>query len=429
MNYKTPSTTDPHARPEPFSFFPPKNNRLVTWIVQRGIRSSIRRTLRVTKIEIADEDLAKLRALKGERCLLTPSHSGGFEPHIIMYLSKKLGDAFNYVAAMELFQRSMFNRWLLPRMGVYSIIRGAVDRPSFSMTRSLLAAGKRWLVIFPEGEAIWQNSVLLPFQQGVFQLAFKAFEDACKDDPQAHLYCIPIAIKYTYQRDMHQEIDESLARLEAKLGLNGPESGLSRHTRLRNIAETILAANEKSYRVKPSPESNLSERAETLKLHAVCELEEELGLKASASQSLLERIRALFNTVDRIVHEGPTGSEYEQQLAAERQKSVKDHYDALWRLLQFVALHDGYVTESMTFERFLDVLCLLEMEVCKVRRVWGPRTACVKVGDPVDLRDFASSYAEDKRETVRSVTMTLESSVRDLLVELEAGCHLVDVSE
>lgn len=150
LNMTTASTTDSHARPEPFTFYPPKNNRLVTWLVQRGIRSSIRRKLHVTKIEISDEDLEQLRQLKGKRCLVTPSHSGGFEPHLIMYLSKLLGDSYNDVAAMELFRRSLINRFLMPRMGVYSIIRGAVDRPSFNMTRKLLASGNRWLVIMPQ---------------------------------------------------------------------------------------------------------------------------------------------------------------------------------------------------------------------------------------------------------------------------------------
>ncbi len=428
MNSPAPSTSDPRARPAPFTFFPPKDNRLVTWLVQLGIRSSIRRQLRVTEIQISDDDLETLRCLKGERCLLTPSHSGGFEPHIIMYLSKLLGDSFNFVAAMELFQRSRINRWLMPRMGVYSIIRGAVDRQSFSMTRKLLASGKRWLVIFPEGEAIWQNSVVLPFQQGVFQLAFKGYQDAEKESGPTHLYCVPIAIKYTYLEDMHGEIDASLTRLEAKLGLLNDATTATRYQRLRRIVESVVAANEKANNFKPAMESDLGDRAEQLKLHAICQLEQKLGLTHTNKQALLDRIRALFNAVDHIVHEEPSGSEYEQQLAAERQKAVKEHYDALWRLLQFSALHDGYVKNSMTFERFLDVLCLLEMEVCKERKIWGPRMARVKVGQPVDLKDYASTYAAEKRETLQSVTSLLETSVSGMLEELEIGCQLVSDS-
>ena len=144
MNLISGSEADMKARPKPSTFYPPKNNRFLIGLVQMGIKRSIRRKLRVTEIEISDDDLERLRRLKGARCLVTPSHSGGFEPHVIMYLSKLLRDDFNYVAAIELFEQSPVRRWLMPRLGVYSIVRGAVDRPSFSMTRQLLAAGKRW---------------------------------------------------------------------------------------------------------------------------------------------------------------------------------------------------------------------------------------------------------------------------------------------
>ena len=115
---------------------------------------------------------------------------------------------------------------------------------------------------------------------------------------------------------------------------------------------------------------------------------------------LEDRIRTLFNTIDRIVYEEPPGPDYEQQLAAERHQIARSHYEDLWRLLQFVAIHDGYVKESMRVERFMDVLGLLEMEVLKQRRIYGPRKARVKVGEPISLKDLASSYKADKPETV-----------------------------
>ena len=135
------------ASPKPFTFYPPQTSPFWVRLAKMGIRRAIRRQLRVTQIEISDDDLDRLRNLKGERCLLTPSHSGGFEPHIILYLSKLVDDIFQYVAAIEVFEQARLNRWLMPRLGVYSIIRGAVDRPSFNMTRQILAEGKRWLVI------------------------------------------------------------------------------------------------------------------------------------------------------------------------------------------------------------------------------------------------------------------------------------------
>src|SRR5262245_17643327 len=240
------SDYDPRVRPKPFTYYPPKTSPFWVAVAKRRIRRAIRRQLKVTEVEISPADLDRLRQLKGQRCLLTPSHSGGFEPHIIFYLSKLLGDIFNYVAAIEVFEQSPINRWLMPRIGAYSIVRGAVDRQSFATTRQLLAEGKHWLVIFPEGHAIGQNSTLAPFQEGVVQLAFKAFEDAFAKDAAAHLYCVPIAIKYVYLTDMHHEIDQSLARLAQALSISKTGTSASRYDRLRRIAEAMLVANEKA---------------------------------------------------------------------------------------------------------------------------------------------------------------------------------------
>jgi hypothetical protein len=83
-----------------------------------------------------------------------------------------------------------------------------------------------------------------------------------------------------------------------------------------------------------------------------------------------------------------------------------------------VAIYDGYVRESMTAERFMDVLCLLEMEVLSERRMWGPRKAMVRVGNPVDLRDHFGEYKSDKRRVVREVTLGVETQVREMLAAL-----------
>src|SRR6185436_8764449 len=212
--------------------------------------------------------------------------SGGFEPHIVMHLSKLTDDIYNFVAAIEVFEQAPINRWLMPRLGVYSIVRGAVDRQSFAKTRELLAAGKRWLVIFPEGHSIGQNSTLAPFQEGVVQLAFKAYEDARAAGAGAHLYCIPIAIKYIYLTDMHDEIDRSLDRLAEALSISKTATSASRYARLRQIAEAVLIANEKAHQVKPDPASGMNDRIQNLKVLVASKIERQLGIVPNDRQTL-----------------------------------------------------------------------------------------------------------------------------------------------
>jgi 1-acyl-sn-glycerol-3-phosphate acyltransferase len=434
MRFSTASSEyNTRTRPKPLTFYAPKTSPFWIAVCKLGIRRSIRRRLKVTQIEISNDDLSRLKRLQGERCMLTPSHSGGYEPHVMMYLSKLAGATYNFVAAVEVFEQAPINRWLMPRLGVYSIIRGAMDRQSFATTRQLLSEGRRPLVIFPEGHAILQNSTLAPFQEGVVQLAFKAYEDALATDADASLHCVPIAIKYTYLNDMHDAIDDSLHKLERAVAMEPSPKGRggTRYVRLRRIAEAVLIANEKAHGVVPPepssefPAPTFDARIQTLKSLVTSKYERQLGITPNERQSLLDRIRALFVAVDRIVHDELPTSEYEQRLALERQQMARTLYEDLWRLLQFVAIYDGYVRESMTVERFMDVLGLLELEVFQTRRCWGPRKATIKIGEPINFKDHVAAYHENKRATVQRINVALEVEVRANLEALESDCAMV----
>ena len=73
----------------------------------------------------------------------------------------------------------------------------------------------------------------------------------------------------------------------------------------------------------------------------VSRIETALGLPSRPEQPMLERIRVLLNTVERIVFSQSEGSEYEQQLHQQRQQQARGLYDDLWRVLRFIAVHDG----------------------------------------------------------------------------------------
>lgn len=112
-------------------------------------------------------------------------------------------------------------------------------------------------------------------------------------------------------------------------------------------------------------------------------------------------------------------------MLAERQREVAVLYDDLWRLNRAVGIYDGYVRETMSAERFLDVLGLLELEVFKKRHIWGPRRARIGVGEPLDLAESLDAYRADRRTTVATVTLALEDAVRAMLEALAEDCQTV----
>ena len=405
------------SRQKPFTFRPPKNNRLLSGLAKVVLPLALRLAFKIVKVEVTEADLRRLRDLKRLRVVLTPSHGALVEPYILFHLSKLLSQEFNYVAAKEAFERRPALGLLIQRLGAYSIVRGTADRKSFRMTHKILVEGKRWLVIFPEGEVCGQNDTLMPFQQGVAQFAFWACEDLTKRGEALPLYFVPMAIKFVYLRDMDPTIDRSLQKLEHKLVGPNPRP-LSLYDRLRRVGEAVLSAIEKKYNVLPGKDADLNQRVQFMKELIVSRIETELGVSPRRGQPLLDRIRFLFNMVDRIVFSDIGSSDYEQQLNERRQKQAQGLYEDLRQVLRFIVVHDGYVRESPTAERFLDLLGMLEWEVFERRPSWGPRKAIVKIGEPLNVAAHLPRYRADKRGALQEVTMSLESSVRRMLAEL-----------
>jgi len=413
---------------KPFTFRPPKNNRLVIGLAKWLMPSLMPLISKVVAIDVKEEDLGRLRKLKEQRAVLTPNHAKGVEPVMIFWLSRLLGEEFNYLAAKEAFEQAPsavrflqwlgVYPWLLQQLGAYSIVRGTADRPSFQMTRRLLVDGKRWLVIFPEGEVCWQGDTVMPFQQGVAQLAFWAYEDLARRGDLPPLYLVPMAIKYAYLKDMGPEIDASLNRLEAKLFPTPSPQPLAPYDRLRRVGETVLGTIEKEYNVRPEKEATLDQRLQDMKELIVSRVATALGAPLHPGKPLVERIRCLFATIDQIIYREPTGSEYERQLHQHRQQQAQELYGDLWRVLHVVALYDGYVRETLSAERFLDVLGRLELEVFGQERLWGPKKALVKIGEPLNLANYFACYKTNKQDALQQATGDLECSVQHMLRQL-----------
>lgn len=354
--------------------------------------------------------------LRGQRVLMAPSHSGGLEVFVMFHLSRMLRREWHYMAGHESFLPPL-QGWLLQHVGCYSIVRASPDRESFRTTRRILAEGKRSLVVFPEGESVFQNDVVLPFQEGVAQLAFWALEDLAKQGDPPPLHFLPMAIKYIYLNDMRAEIERALARLERKVGITVP-LGATYYTRLRAVGEVVLSIGESDYGVKPAPGASLDERLQHIKHIIVERIALALGVADDPQRPLVDRIRLLFNEIERWSYEDLDESEYLRERRQQRQEKARVLYDDLMRVLQMAALHEGYVGETQTPERFLEVIGRLELEVYRRRWVRGPRKAIIQVGEPINVTDLLADYRRDRRGAVRAVTQTTESAVLTMLHQL-----------
>ena len=160
-----------------FDFKPPLDSAFVMRLLQRLVPAALR-VRKIAGVEVAPEDWERLHRLDGQRVILTPNHPTDDEPTIIWHLARELRRSFNFLVSRHVFDWiGGAVGWFLQRGGCYSVLRATSDRQAVRMTRQLLVAGKRWLVLFPEGETGSLNDLVLPFHSGAVQMGFWALED------------------------------------------------------------------------------------------------------------------------------------------------------------------------------------------------------------------------------------------------------------
>lgn len=380
----------------------------------------LKRGYRIVSVEYVDSEVERYRGLLDRRVLLTPNHPTHAEPVIALHLSKMVRKPFYYLSNREAFAFAwgLFG-FILQRVGAYSILRGAPDRESFKTTKRLLSEGPNHLVIFPEGEVYSQNDSLLPFQAGVFQLAFLALEEIARAGIDQPLFIQPMAIRYRFTENMAAKIHQSMERLEQGLALPTPPPE-DRYLRLRRIGDALLAVAERAYDIPRGAPENLDPRIDAVRNKIVERVADALHLEPeSLGKTLPERMRALMNDLNGITSDDDAvESDYHERLLREEAERTRPLIRDLQRLSNWVAVRDNYVGEHPSQERVVDTLWRLESEVLGRRMISGKRACFVRLPEPIDLREYREAYKESKRKTIQEVTSRVEGAIQECLREM-----------
>ena len=430
-------------------FKPPKDTPFLFWWAKINLPLHMKFSMRGTSIKIMDGALERFAKLKGKHTMVCPNHSNRHDPQIMFSFGVKASEYFNFVAAREVFDYDHgVNGWWLQHLGTYSVVRGAADRESFKTTRCILSEGHKKLVLFPEGEISRQNDTIMPLESGAAQLSFWAMADLekkaqaakkeeKKEDKQEGkaensavavdelgfepVYIQPMAFKYTYPEDIASELRGSLKTLEMRLGLKVDEEG-SFQARIKRLAETLLSTLEREYNFKPKDAVTMNDRVKQLRVHILQNLAGILSVELEAGGRELEWVRVLRNKLDDFIYEDEKDmSEYEKEVHAEKEKTYKTYYKDLNRVVNFISIYDGYVSERSTQERIAEVLERMETEVLGGESPpKGAREVMVDVGEAINLGDYWSLYKKNKKEAVNQVTDCLFSEISRMLAEMDA---------
>ncbi len=396
-------------------FLPPRQNPFALSLIRLVSRFVTRLFLGIYRVEVSADDISRLQSLVRHRTMLLPNHPmGQAEPFVMFEVVRRVGFRPFFIAAREVFETAgSFASTMMQRLGCYSIRRGMPDRPSMEMTRRLLVRG-RCLVAFPEGECYGLNDVLLPFHNGIAQMAFWSVDDLQRMQCDEPLYLIPIAIRYVYLREMSEAIEQSIRRMEWKLEL--APSDLTTYQRLRRIGEAVVAKVERENGLVSNHEWELPERIEAVRQHLITKVASQMKVNLRQEWTLPETLRAVFNAGNEALY--ASGDEFSGGADEQRRAQAVFHafHRDLTRLFCFVAVKDGYVSENPSTERYCDMLCRLEREVLGLTLLRGPKKAVVRVGEPINLQEHYAEYRKNKRKTVAAITQELEKRVGEALM-------------
>lgn len=431
------------ARSKPYVFRAPRHVPWVMALARSLIPFYLRRELGVAKVHLEPGTREQMEALRGQRVVLTPNHPS-YEPPVVFHLSGLLDMNFYWLAAREVFEVPLQGP-LVSRVGAYSIDRGAQDSSALNATRRLIAEGKHWLVLFPEGQEHYLHDVVLPFLPGAARLGFGAIEDllgsavvpAAGGDHRRDagatptVKLLPIALRYYYLKDMRDEIEGLLRRLELRLGLGSPAGMGQWHLRMVAVSDGVLDANEDLYGILAQPGDDLQLRLDRLRETMLARCAEGLGAPLPPAQDsageavpLRNRIRKLFTAANAIIHAPHVAEgEYAKELDQRRRRRGEKLRRELRRVLEFVAMTGDYSAEVQTQERFLDVLGRLELEVFGKLRFMPPRAVAVAAGEPLDLAARYTDYLTDSEAASEAAMQAQEQAVRRLLEGMAHYCR------
>ncbi|MEZ5336710.1 MAG: 1-acyl-sn-glycerol-3-phosphate acyltransferase [bacterium] len=392
-----------------YKFIPPRHDPLMMGIARLITPLYLRIVTQVDRVEISAEHRKLLEGLLGQRVILTPNHPS-YEPPVVMQLASMLHTGFYFLAAREIFEDPLQN-FVCSRIGAYSINRGAKDGDSQHATRQLLRMGRRWLVIFPEGQEYYLHDIVLPFLPGAARFGYGALDDIRREGNTEPVWIVPVTIRYHYRGNVDQLIRASLARLEKELALEGRGSIFER---VQRVTFCLLEVNERLYDVEVRDPEDVDMRISRLRERVLMDVEHKLGMhNVDLESPLRNRLRKLFVAVSRMRRSAE--SSYERKLLDRRSKVMKAE---LQRVLEFVAMPGKYVQEDSSAERYLDLLGRFETEVFGKLKFFGPRTARVSISDPINLSDTYEEWQADNEGQVEAMTERLEDCVRERLDEL-----------
>ena len=275
--------------PRPYEFVPPRFNPLVYRAFSPLLPLMLRKAYGVASIEIKGQANLDASLRAGHGVLLTPNHSRPSDPFVIAALGNACRRPVHIMSTWHIFMEGAIQRYLLQRVGIFSVHRESVDRASLRCAEQILNRAAHPLVMFPEAIVSRTNDHMNAFLRGSAFVARRAAhrrQRECGGQVVIH----PVFIRYRFAGDVKARVSPVLDEVEQRLGWQ-PQSNLPLRERILKIGQALLASKEIEY-FGAAKTGSLTSRIAELR-DAVLQSSEKQWLRRYRHQDTMARVKAV----------------------------------------------------------------------------------------------------------------------------------------
>lgn len=390
-----------------YEFIPPHRGTWWPWVLERITARFRRRIWGIGAIEVRGAERLTASVAAGHGVIVAPNHSRPSDPAVLGEIACRAGTHMYAMASWNAFKTSRWQRFVVRRMGAFSVYREGMDRAALNCAIRILEQAERPLVMFPEGVISRTNDRLNVLQDGVALIARAAARKRSAMNPAGKILVHPAALKYRFDGDIEAAIGPVLGEIEERLGWQIRQCR-SLLDRIGMVGKALLCLKEIEHFGSPGS-GPLYDRLDRLIEHLLEPLEQEWcgGRGDGGTVARVKRLRS------EILPEMVEGQLVEQ----ERQRRWRQLADCY--LAQQLSLYPrDYIGPGSSVDRLLETVERFEEDLTDVARVHQSQTVLVEVGDAIVV-PAQRSRGPDGDPLMRRLEEQISGMLAGLSVEIE----------
>jgi len=396
---------------EPYQFVPPVWGQWWPQVLIPLLGRYLKSKFGVVSVDCRDVSRLKSSIEAEHGILLAPNHCRMSDPIVMGLLAKQCQTGMHAMASWHLFKQDWFTTFMTRRLGAFSVYREGVDRQAINTGVDILVAGKRPLIVFPEGAISRHNDVLMPLMDGTAFIARTAAKRREKREVAGGVVVHPIAIRYFFRGDLEATITPVLEEIESHFSWY-PQRDKSVIVRLQQVGQALLSLKEVEY-LGAARVGDFYERADNLIDEVLTKLETEWDI-SDTGEGVVARVKNLRSAIlpDMVANRVSEEERHRRwkQLAACYYVQQMSHYPR-----QYVRRSEKNFPEHLleTVERF-------EEDFTDRVRTHGPLHAVIQVGESIPV-----SSARVPRGAPDPVMVGIRDQLTEMLAELQSEADRV----